>query len=166
MIAKFPFREDLYYRLNVFPIYMPPLRSRKSDILLLADHFIEKYSGKTKGKPICISSAAIDLIMSYHWPGNVRELENCMERAVILAHGQSIKAHHLPPTLQNKTAREKREHATLDVAIQALEREMIVDVLKDTGSNMAEAARQLGLTERKIGLRVKKYDINLEHYKK
>lgn len=166
MMAAGTFREDLYYRLNVFPIYLPAVRERQCDILQLADFFIEKYTGQEGGKPVRISSAAIDLLVSYHWPGNVRELENCIERAVLLAKGQSIKAHHLPPTLQKKDARERADTpATLEDAIQALEREMIIDSLKDTGSNMAEAARRLGLTERKMGLRVKKYEIELGRYK-
>jgi len=135
-------------------------------ILLLADHFIEKYTRRMGSKPVRISSAAIDMLMSYHWPGNVRELENCIERAVLLAKGQSIKAHHLPPTLQKKSTRETKEMPTLEAAVNALEREMIVDVLKETHSNMAEASRRLGLTERKIGLRVKKYDIDLECFRK
>ena len=165
MIADGSFREDLYYRLNVFPIYMPALRDRKCDVLLLADFFIEK-SARAQGiKPMRISSAAIDLLVSYHWPGNVREMENCIERAVLLSKGQSIKAHHLPPTLQKKTAKETQDTGTLGDAMEALEREMIIDALKDTHSNMAEAARRLGLTERKMGLRVKKYEIELERYK-
>ncbi len=168
MIEEGTFREDLYYRLNVFPIYMPPLRERKCDILMLADHFIEKYCELKKGTKLPrISSAAIDLLISYHWAGNVRELENCIERAVLLAKGQSIKAHHLPPTLQKKSAAESsHEAATLDDAMLALEREMIVDALKETQSNMAEAARRLGLTERKMGLRVKKYNLDLDRYKR
>jgi Nif-specific regulatory protein len=165
MIADGTFREDLYYRLNVFPIYMPSLRDRKCDVLLLADHFIEKYAKRQRVKPMRISSAAIDLLVSYHWPGNVREMENCIERAVLLAKGQSIKAHHLPPTLQKKSAKEIREISTIEDSIEALEREMIIDALKDTQSNMAEAARRLGLTERKMGLRVKKYEIDLTRYK-
>lgn len=163
MIAEGTFREDLYYRLNVFPIYMPPLRERKCDILLLADHFIEKYT--SHDNPPRISSAAIDLLMSYHWPGNVRELENAIQRAVLFAKGQSIKAHHLPPTLQKKSTHESQENATLESAMEALEREMIIDSLKETGSNMAEAARRLGITERKMGLRVKKYEIDLARFK-
>jgi len=166
MIEDGSFREDLYYRLNVFPIYMPPLRERKCDILLLADHFIEKNAKIQQVKPPRISSAAIDLLVSYHWPGNVRELENCMERAVLLSKGNSIGAHHLPPTLQKKTATESKECATLADSIEALERELITDALKETKSNMAEAARRLGLTERKIGLRVKKYEIELDRFKR
>ncbi len=166
MIEDGSFREDLYYRLNVFPIYMPALRDRKCDVMLLADHFIEKYAKRQSIKPVRISSAAIDMLVSYHWPGNVREMENCIERAVLLAKGQSIKAHHLPPTLQKKTRKESRETATLEDAMVALEREMITDALKDTRSNMAEAARRLGLTERKMGLRVNKYAIDLERFRK
>ncbi|MFP4494194.1 MAG: sigma 54-interacting transcriptional regulator [Puniceicoccaceae bacterium] len=169
MLEEGAFREDLYYRLNVFPIYIPALRERKCDLLLLADHFIEKYDKSDKSGrrlPTRISSAAIDLLLSYHWPGNVRELENCIERAVLLAKGQSIKAHHLPPTLQTKTAKERGTKATLAESLAALEREMIVDTLKETQSNMAEAARRLGLTERKMGLRVQKYGIDLERFRK
>ncbi len=87
MIEQDKFRPDLYYRLNVFPIYAPPLRERKSDILLLADYFVEKYSKLNQKSIRRISTAAIDLLMSYHWPGNVRELENCIERAVLLSPG-------------------------------------------------------------------------------
>ena len=94
------FREDLYYRLNVFAIFLPPLRERKPDLLLLADHFLEKAS-LAHGKHIKrISTPAIDMLMAYHWPGNVRELENAIERAVVVCDGQVVHAHHLPPTLQ------------------------------------------------------------------
>jgi Nif-specific regulatory protein len=165
MLEQGTFREDLYYRINVFPIFMPPLRERRCDILLLCDYFIEKYSSRVGVKPVRISSAAIDLLMSYHWPGNVRELENCIERAVLVARGHSIKAHHLPPTLQGKDSVEKSTQATLEDAMEALEREMIVDTLKETNSNMAEAARRLGITERKIGLRVAKYGIDPKRFK-
>jgi Nif-specific regulatory protein len=128
--------------------------------------FIEKNANIQGLKPARISSAAIDALVSYHWPGNVRELENCMERAVLLSKGKSIKAHHLPPTLQKKTASESRETATLADSVDALERELITDALKETQSNMSEAARRLGLTERKMGLRVKKYEIDLERFKR
>ena len=103
-IAEGKFREDLYYRLNVFAIFVPPLRERKPDVLLLADHFLEKFSLE-HGKNIRrISTPAIDMLMSYHWPGNVRELENTIERAVLVCEGQVIHAHHLPPTLQTAEA--------------------------------------------------------------
>lgn len=166
MIEREKLRPDLYYRLNVFPIYVPPLRERKSDLLLLADHFVEKFS-KSGGKSVRrISTAAIDLLVSYHWPGNVRELENCIERAVLLCPGHSIEAHHLPPTLQKKDPSEKGSSGTLDSAVSALEYEMIVAELKACEGNMAQAARSLGLTERQIGLRVKRFGIDYKRFRR
>lgn len=151
------FRQDLYYRLNVFPIYVPALRERKTDLLQLADFFVEKYN-EANGKAITrISTPAIDMLMSYHWPGNVRELENCIERASLLATDEVIHAFHLPPTLQTPFAPAEDSRSTLQAAIDGFEREMIIDSLKTHHGNMAAAARQLGLTERVMGLRVKKY---------
>jgi Nif-specific regulatory protein len=159
------FREDLYYRLNVFPIRMPPLRERKSDIVLLADHFVEKYAAKN-GKLIKrISSPAIELITSYHWPGNVRELENCVERAVILSSDMVIHAYHLPPSLQSAQSTKTEPTTTLDAALSRLEKELIVEALKIAGGNMASAARRLGITERQMGLRVRHYAINWKLYR-
>jgi len=167
MIEQDKFRADLYYRLNVFPVYAPPLRDRKSDILLLADFFVEKYSKLNQKNVRRISTAAIDLLMSYHWPGNVRELENCMERAVLLCHDKSIEASHLPPTLQKKDVSEKSAASgTLDDAVSALEFEMIVAELKACEGNMAAAARKLGLTERQMGLRVKKLGIDFKRFRR
>jgi Nif-specific regulatory protein len=165
MIERGAFRADLYYRLNVFPIYAPPLRERKSDLLLLADYFIEKYAKLNQKEVRRISTAAIDLLMSYHWPGNVRELENCLERAVLLSPGKSIEAHHLPPTLQKKDASEKTAAGTLQTAVSALEYEMIVAELKACEGNMAAAARRLGLTERQIGLRVQRFGIDFKRFR-
>ena len=98
------FRGDLYYRLNVFPIYMPPLRERKTDILLLADYFLEKYARENNKDIRRFSTPSIDMMMAYHWPGNVRELENCIERAVLLCEEGVIHSYHLPPTLQTGSA--------------------------------------------------------------
>ena len=166
LIEQGKFRMDLYYRLNVFPIYVPPLRERKSDILQLADHFVEKYS-TTAGKTVRrISTAAIDLFMSYHWPGNVRELENCIERAVLLCTDDTIHAHHLPPTLQAAEPASIQSRGTLDSALNSLEREMLIDALKTTQGNMSQAGRMLGITERIIGLRVKKHAIEASIFRK
>ena len=165
MMEQERFRSDLYYRLNVFPIYMPPLRERKSDILLLADHFVEKFS-QAAGKSIRrISTAAIDLLMSYHWPGNVRELENCVERAVLLCSGDSVEANHLPPTLQKRDPSRGQSAGTLDSAVSALEFEMITAELKACAGNMAAAARNLGVTERQMGLRVKRLGIDYRRFR-
>lgn len=165
LIEEGRFRADLYYRLNVFPIYVPALRERKSDMLQLADYFVEKYSKASQKKIHRISTAAIDLMMRYHWPGNVRELENCVERAVLLCRGDAIQAHHLPPTLQASDQIDKPASSYLDSALAALEHEMIVDALKNTGGNMARAAQLLGISERIIGLRIRKYNIDTKRFR-
>jgi len=154
------FREDLYYRLNVFPIHIPPLRHRKSDIMLLADHFVEKYSNKNSKKIKRISTPAINLLMSYHWPGNVRELENCIERAVLLSTDEVIHGHQLPPSLQSAESTDTGLHSTLQEALDNVEREIILDALKSLKGNMAKTAKYLGITERIMGLRVKKHNID------
>lgn len=165
LIEEHKFRLDLYYRLNVFPIYVPPLRERKADILQLADYFVEKY-GAAAGKKISrISTSAIDLLMSYHWPGNVRELENCIERGVLICRDDALQAHHLPPSLQMADPAPNASRSTLDAAVNALELEMVVDALKTHKGNIAQAARALGITERIMGLRIKKHRIESERFK-
>lgn len=159
------FRLDLYYRLNVFPVYVPALRERKADMLALADFFVEKYS-EANGKPVMrISTPAIDMLMSYHWPGNVRELENCIERAVLLSTDGVIHGYHLPTSLQTAEATATEPKSTLETALNAFEREMIIEELKVTQGNVAQAARQLGLTERIMGLRVKKFGIQPRRFR-
>ena len=165
LVEEEKFREDLYYRLNVFPIYMPPLRERKTDIPLLADYFVGKYS-KANHKNICrISTPAIDMLMSYHWPGNVRELENCVERAVILSNDDVIHGHHLPPTLQTAEATGTTSGGNFQETLNNLERELILDALKSSRGNQTKAAQTLGLTERLMGLRVKKYKIDPKRFR-
>lgn len=159
------FREDLFYRLNVFPIHIPPLRERKSDIILLADFFVEKYGKKNEKLIKRISSPALDLLSSYHWPGNVRELENCIERAVILSTDSVIHSYHLPPSLQSPQSTQTEPTTTLEAALSRLEKELIIEALKITGGNMAAAARWLGITERQMGLRVHHYAIPWKLYR-
>jgi Nif-specific regulatory protein len=163
--AEGRFRQDLYYRLNVFPIHVPALRERKADILLLTDHFVEKYAKATHKEVRRIATPAIDLLMSYHWPGNVRELENCVERAVLLADGEVIHAHHLPPTLQSAESSGTIHHGTLQETLDALERDLIVDALKTSRGNKAKAARALGTTERLIGLRIARLGIDWRRFR-
>ncbi len=165
LIAAGTFREDLYYRLNVFPIHIPPLRERRSDILLLADHFAELY-GARNHKPIArISTPAIDCLMAYHWPGNVRELENCIERAVLLVEGDTIHAHHLPPTLQLPETPRRRKGGLLQTTLDNIERDLIMDALKSSRGNKAAAARALGLSERLMGLRVARHGIDPRRFR-
>ena len=164
-IEEGTFREDLYYRLNVFPIFIPPLRERKTDILLLADYFVEKFNQKHKKKVRRISTPAIDMLMQYHWPGNVRELENCMERAVLFCTDQVIHSYHLPPTLQTGEQSGTVPSLSFEGAIRNYEKELIIDALKNSGGNMAEAARLLKTTERVISYSVKKLRVNPKSYR-
>jgi Nif-specific regulatory protein len=154
------FREDLYYRLNVFAICVPPLRERKSDVLLLADHFLEKYA-RLHGRNIKrISTPAIDMLVSYHWPGNVRELENTIERAVLVAEGDVIHGHHLSPILQTAEASGTVVSGSLAEAVEAFESNLIQDALKTTRGNRARAARLLSSTERIINYKIRRYGID------
>jgi Nif-specific regulatory protein len=154
------FREDLYYRLNVFTICLPPLRERKSDILLLADHFVEKYA-RLHGRSIKrISTPAIDMLVSYHWPGNVRELENTIERAVLVADGDVIHGHHLSPILQTAEASGTVVSGSLAEAVETFESNLIQDALKSTRGNRAKAARLLSTTERILSYKVRRYGID------
>jgi Nif-specific regulatory protein len=160
------FREDLYYRLNVFSIFIPPLRERKPDLLLLADHFLEKAS-LSHGKHIKrISTPAIDMLMAYHWPGNVRELENAIERAVVVCDGQVIHAHHLPPTLQTAASSGTTMTLSLKDAIAAYEKDLIQDALKTARGNRAKAARLLNTTGRIMNYKVRQLDIDWRRFRK
>ncbi|MCP4748850.1 MAG: nif-specific transcriptional activator NifA [Desulfobacteraceae bacterium] len=159
------FRGDLYYRLNVFPIYMPPLRERKTDILLLADFFLEKYCTENNKQIKRFSTPAIDMLMDYHWPGNVRELENCIERAVLLCDSGVIHSYHLPPTLQTGTESNTLPDLSLEDALCNLEKEMIIDALKNTHGNVTMASKILKTTVRKFAYKAKRYGVYYKHYR-
>jgi len=159
------FREDLYYRLNVFPVYVPPLRERKTDILHLANFFVERYALANNKRIERICTQAIDMLMSYHWPGNVRELENSIERAVLLSNEGLIYGYHLPPTLQASPYSDPIRHGTLQGDVDRYEHDLIMDALKTSRGNMSRAARILGASERIIGLRVQKYNIDFKRFR-
>jgi len=160
------FRPDLYYRLNVFPIYLPPLRDRGSDVILLADHFASKFSKNLEKPAKKISIPVTEAFLAYSWPGNVRELENCIERAVLLATGDSIELIHLPQPLQIKTrSGERKEHGRLSTVIETQERALILDALKETKGNQTKAAKLLGTTKRIIQYKIQKYAIDPERFK-
>jgi Nif-specific regulatory protein len=159
------FREDLYYRINVFPIFMPPLRDRKDDILLLADHFVNIYAKKSDKDVRRVSTPAINMMVSYHWPGNVRELENCIERAILLSTDGVIHGHHLPPTLQTSEASGTAGTGSLEERTNLFERDLIVDALKRSGGNLAATARELRTTPRIIRYKVKTLGIDYKRYK-
>ncbi len=164
-VKKGLFREDLFYRLNVIPILIPALRDRKTDIPMLANYFVEKYSKANSKEVKRISSPAIDMLMAYHWPGNVRELENCIERAVIMTDEGVIHTYHLPPTLQTANSTSTAYSGELQKKLDSIEYEMIIEKLKSTAGNMSIVAQELGLTPRIMGLRMKKYGIDFKKYR-
>ena len=164
-LADGTFREDLYYRLNVFTIFVPSLRERKADLLLLADHFLEKFSREHSKVIKRISTPAIDMLMAYHWPGNVRELENVIERSILVCDGQVIHGHHLPPSLQTADSSGTVTRVSLKDAVAGYERDLIQDALKTTRGNRAKAARMLDTTERILNYKVRGYGIDPRRFR-
>ncbi|WP_297218953.1 sigma 54-interacting transcriptional regulator [uncultured Desulfovibrio sp.] len=177
MVAAGQFRRDLFYRLNVFPIILPPLRERREDILPLAQHFIRKFARLNGHEDVRLSLAVMDMLQRYDWPGNIRELENTMERAVLLlGHSDLILPQHLPAALHSEHC---AVHAgsrldapacpVLSVSLQdrlnELERACIVEAMRATGGQMGKAAARLGLTERIMGLRLKKYGLSYKDFR-
>ena len=164
-IEKGAFREDLFYRLNVFPIFIPPLRERKPDVLLLADHFLQRFSAEHGRDIRRLATPAIDMLTSYHWPGNARELQNVIERAVLVCDGHVIHAHHLSPTLQTAEASGTVMSIALDDAVAAYEKDLLQDALKSARGNRAKAARLLRTTERIVNYKVRKLEIDWKRFK-
>jgi putative PEP-CTERM system response regulator len=164
LIKAKKFREDLYYRLSVFPISIPPLRERPDDIKLLADYFVEKYCREMKKPLKTLSKEAVRLLERYHWPGNVRELENTIERAVILAEGKKITPDHLAIRLQNTDEIRLREGAGLkEIGAHAqmqAEKATIIRVLKQVRGNKRKCARILQIDYTTLFDKIKKYNID------
>src|SRR5690606_33806886 len=165
-IANGELREDLYYRVSVFSIFLPPLRQRQSDVLLLTEHFLEKYEAEHDKRIRRISTPAIDMLMSYHFPGNVRELENAIERAVLVCDSNVIHGHHLPPTLQTAENSGTVTKVTVASAVAACARDLILDTMKSTSGSRARAAKTLDSTERILGYKIKKHGIDPSLFKK
>ena len=180
LVAEKRFREDLYYRLNVVRIYLPPLRDRREDISVLADYFLQKInkprqaSAKIKG----ISPQALEVLQKYNWPGNVRELENAIERAAVVAHGETLMLDYLPAEVREpRTVVVPPEdvNAAIDAAVRplftlarndsklkimaAVERELIIRALAETGGNQVQAAKLLGTTRATLRKRIEKFGI-------
>ena len=170
MISESSFREDLYYRLNVFSLNVPPLRERLEDIPVLAQSFLRRFSEKNRKLVQGITPMAMDLLLRHAWPGNVRELENAMERAVILLRGEYVTPVELPLVIQALDEKDdtesERTHAIATNAdatgpsLAVLEKEMILLKLQESGGNKSEAARRLGITRRTLKLKLKKYAVD------
>jgi len=157
LVAEGKFREDLYYRLKVFPIELPALRERTEDILPLAEHFLRKAKKKLGGKAVKFSPAAADALRSYRWPGNVRELEHVIERALIMASGTAVEVGDLPPELlPSAPAVKKGAKETLDDS----EKRHILQALEDCGGNQVEAAKRLGVARNTLWRKLKSYGIS------
>jgi len=166
MVKKGLFREDLYWRLNVVSIFLPPLRERKEDIPLLIEHFLKRFN-KEYERRISISSQAMEKLIRYSWPGNVRELENTIERLVILAEKEEITVEDLPIHIRSEMLKTLNPSNTysLKKEIEELEKRRIEEALKKCDYNQALAARLLGITQRQIGYKIKKYKILIPSFR-
>jgi two-component system response regulator HydG len=161
-IQKDHFREDLYYRLNVVRVEVPPLRERREDLPLLADFFLKRYVEKNRRLIKGFTPRAMDLLMRHTWPGNVRELENVVERAVIMARGDMISPDDLPDTIRelDKEVEKVRIDLTTGKSLKEVEREMILRTLEEMGGNRTRAADILGISRRTLQLKLKEYGVN------
>lgn len=165
-VAEGRFREDLFYRLNVFPIELPALRDRRDDIPALAAHFLAQFSEELGKRVVNFTPVAIDAMLRYRWPGNIRELQNCIERAVIVARGPTIDLPELPRYLFEESGRPGDEGSglpsNLDRELESIERRHIMDALNRTGGVQVKAAALLGIAERSLWHRIKKLGIKIE----
>ena len=165
MMLEGRFREDLYYRLSVFPISMPDLASRTGDVLLLAEHFMGRMSLKYGKNVTKLSEPAVNMLLAWKWPGNVRELENCIERAVLTATDDTIHGYNLPPQLQSEEYAEspfgnaQDRHETLAEKLAAYERRVLEDAIRKNNGNRSAAGRQLGVSPRMMNYRLTKLGI-------
>ena len=165
MIKQNLFREDFYYRINVFPIYVPALREHCTDIPILIDHFIEKLNKRDGTNVKRITGGALDMLMMYSWPGNIRELENVIERSMILTTDNVIHSYNLPPTLQTGVSSDTITTGRLRNVIERVEKQMIIDTLISMRGNVTRSAEQLGVTRRVMGILIAKYNIQINNYK-
>ena len=166
MVARGTFRQDLYYRLNVFPLLIPPLRERGSDIVTLAEYFVARFAKETGKRISRITTPVLNMLMDYHWPGNVRELENVIQRAVILTEDEAIHGYNLPLSLQSPVFSGADIQCGLEAKLASMEYEMLVEALRLHRGNMTEAAREIGLTRRAMGLRMRKYRLTYKQFRR
>ena len=163
MVREGKFREDLYYRLNVFSLHLPPLRERKEDISLLVDHFIQ--NGPKSGR---ISSKGLQLLMTYSWPGNVRELQNTVERAAVMCENGTIEDQHLPEYITKEQGNQVgafQDSLSIDEQLKETEKAMVIEALRKTEGIQVRAAQLLGINQRSLWHRVKKHNIDLQPFR-
>ena len=161
MIKEGLFRDDLYFRLNVFPIFLPALRERREDIPLLANFFLSNFK-----KKFVLSPNVLQLLIGYSWPGNIRELKNVLEQASVLAEKDVIESHHLPDVINRQgliaIADNLNSDIALDDKLMIMEKEMIISALKMTGGIQVKAANILGINQRSLWHRIKKLNIDID----
>jgi transcriptional regulator with GAF, ATPase, and Fis domain len=174
LAKKGEFREDLFYRLSVFPLPLPPLRERKEDIPALAYHFLVKANERTGNRVEKISEKTLEMLIDYDWPGNVRELENVMERLVIVADGNRIEPHHLPEGLYSEVIdiglsipNNSRDLKILkkelrQKAVEDLERKFVLQALRHSGWNVTRAADEVDMQRPNFQAMMRKYNIRLK----
>jgi Nif-specific regulatory protein len=165
-VASGVFREDLFYRLNVFTITLPPLRERQEDIAPLAEYFLQKYGSLHRKPAKSISSAAMDALLHHPWPGNVRELENAIERAVVVCSSPVVEEAHLPDVIRGAEGERPSRKLTLSEAVERLEQQLIEEALRESSGNLARASRVLGTTERILRYKVQKYKLSAPRSRK
>jgi len=158
MIEDKKFREDLFYRINVFPVILPPLRNRKEDIPLLVAHFTHKYNKENNKSIDGVNRAALDRLVAYDWPGNIRELENVIEHAVIVCRGELITPKDLPGNLSQGAVEVKAEGTTLPKIVESIEKQKIAEAM-NKHKTQRKAAKALGITERMLGYKISKYGL-------
>ena len=165
MVAAGEFRQDLYYRLSVFPLNLPPLRERREDIMPLASHFVDAFSKESGKRIVRISSQAAELLSAYHWPGNIRELENVIERAVILCDVDGIIDTPQLPIWLHQDCPTDSSPRSLNAMLGALEKKLIIEALEMENGSMTKAAVRLEITERILGLRMKEHGLSYKMFR-
>jgi two-component system response regulator HydG len=153
------FREDLYYRLNVVTLVLPPLRQRREDIPLLAQHFLRAFSEKNHKKMKGFTPQAMDRLLKHDWPGNVRELMNAVERGVVLARSEYLDTGDLPLLAQDAAKPFSKETFSGDLPLEEVEKATILNAMEITGGNKSEAARRLGITRKTLQAKLRKYGV-------
>ena len=159
-MAEGTFREELYYRLNVIYVFVPPLRDRRTDIIPLAEHFLEMYSSRMSKEVMDISPEARELMLNHDWPGNVRELENAIERAVVLAREDTLFPQDLPFSNQFQRPNILRQASRGEWDLKKLEKEYILNVLAECSDNHSQAAKRLGIARNTLWRKLKEYDFS------
>jgi Nif-specific regulatory protein len=164
-VSEKRFDEELFGHLEASSVWLPPLRSRRADVPVLVGHFLARCAAAQGRSVKRVATSAIDALLSYHWPGNVRELEDCVEQGVLACDEGVLHAHHLPPTLQTPESSGTLPERSLGEAVEAFERDLLLDTLESARGSRARAARMLSTTQRIVGYKIRKYGIDCERFK-